>query len=247
MPRATRKTKTNSGSEGSAPSNPSTWWNTSALIPSAAPKDSTTVATSKHRSQQRPEQQTPGSAAPPRSTTGMITLLSWFDARCVSSRIAVPPPAIASAPSNGVYGGSHPVHGVLGCLGVRPHPSSCPRGTPARRRLADRLLRRCPGVDDIAVRTAAAWSALLTTTSGLPAPAGKCAATTFSPTTESGVPVKDSSFDRPFASSVSMPSAAAASRTEVVTQVKPRPYGDAAADPAPHTRLGVVVRAVGRP
>ena len=46
MPRATRNTKTNSGTEVSAPANPNTWLKNSEDMPSAAPNDSTTVTMS---------------------------------------------------------------------------------------------------------------------------------------------------------------------------------------------------------
>ncbi len=83
MPSATRNTKAKSGKPGSDPANPKTYSKSSAEMPSAAPKDSTTVAirisgaTSARSRPMRMSSTTP-------STSGMITLLSRSEAILVS-------------------------------------------------------------------------------------------------------------------------------------------------------------------
>ena len=97
MPSATRNTKTNSGNEVSAPPKPKTWSKTSALTPSAATNDSTTVAISisgatiARSSSARMRNTTT-------RTTGMIRFRSCAAARWTSRLIAVLPPTSASAP-----------------------------------------------------------------------------------------------------------------------------------------------------
>src|SRR5436305_1710369 len=97
MPSATRNTKANSGKPGSAPAKWNTCSNTSALTPSAAPKDSSTVrisstgATSARSSSARTTRMTA-------STIGMIRFRSCRDAWSVSYCTAAWPPTRPSAP-----------------------------------------------------------------------------------------------------------------------------------------------------
>src|SRR5215471_16277793 len=97
MPRATRNTNTNSGNEVSAPPKLNTLSKNSALTPSVAANDSTTVAmsitgaTSARSSRARMTNTTS-------RTIGMIRFRSCADARCTSRLTAVLPPTIALAP-----------------------------------------------------------------------------------------------------------------------------------------------------
>src|SRR5271163_1703267 len=97
MPRATRKTKTNSGNELSALPKRNTWLKNSALTPSAAEYESTTVAISMIGAI------TARSSSPRIRNTrskvmGMITSRSWSAAVAMSRVTAVLPPTIACAP-----------------------------------------------------------------------------------------------------------------------------------------------------
>ena len=97
MPSATRNTNTNSGNEVSAPPKSNTWSKNSALTPSAAANDSTTVAismtgaTSARSSSARMTNTTT-------RTIGMIRFRSCAAARWTSRLTAVLPPTSASAP-----------------------------------------------------------------------------------------------------------------------------------------------------
>ena len=83
MPRATRNTNANSGNPGSDPAKPKTYSKSRAEMPSAAPKESTTVAirisgaTSARSSPMRISSTTT-------RTSGMITQLSRSEAILVS-------------------------------------------------------------------------------------------------------------------------------------------------------------------
>ncbi len=140
MPSATRKTKTNSGKAVSSPAKSKTCRKASALTPSAAAKDSTTVAMSISGAT------TARSSAARMSITttrisGMSSSLSRAEARSASSCTAVPPPTFASAPGIACSSVAHPVHGVLGGLAVGPvgegglqvDPAVLDRGHPGRR------------------------------------------------------------------------------------------------------------------
>ncbi len=118
MPRATRNTKTNSGNEVSAPPKPKTWSNTSALTPSAAANDSTTVAISMIGAISARS-----SSARMRNTTarmtGMITVAvvrgRVLDVQ-VDRRVAADQRVRAG---DRVHGGADPVDGVVRGLAVR--------------------------------------------------------------------------------------------------------------------------------
>ena len=83
MPRATRKTKANSGTAGSAPGKSKTWLNISADTPSAAPKDSTVATTSSSAAISDRSSRISTSSTAIR-TTGMITCRSRAEVSTVS-------------------------------------------------------------------------------------------------------------------------------------------------------------------
>ena len=83
MPRATRKTKANSGNDASAPANPKTYSNNSTEMPIAAPNDSTTVAIRISGAVRARSSMTRISSTTS-STIGMITRLSRVEATLVS-------------------------------------------------------------------------------------------------------------------------------------------------------------------
>ena len=97
MPSATRKMNANSGNAGSAFAKWNTWLKKTALTPSAAANDSTTVAirisgaTSARSTIARTIRITS-------STSGMIRLRSCREASCTSRLTADWPPTSASAP-----------------------------------------------------------------------------------------------------------------------------------------------------
>ena len=103
MPRATRNTNTNNGSEASAPAKPSTCRNTSELMPREAPNDSTTVAI-RISGERIARSSTISTIITTISTSGMISRLSRADACSMSALIA------GRAADQGV-GSLHLVHG----------------------------------------------------------------------------------------------------------------------------------------
>src|SRR4029079_1393438 len=113
MPSATRNTNTNNGNDASAPANPNTYLNSSELMPRAAPKDSTTVAT-RISGAVTARSRTIRTSSTTSSTIGMITRLSRLDAFSTSSRNAVAPPTSASEPGSACTalraGAGHGVH-----------------------------------------------------------------------------------------------------------------------------------------
>ena len=143
MPKATRKTKTNSGSDASAPPNPSTWSNTSALMPSAAPNDSTTVATSSTgASNARSNSARISSTTRQHDRDDHLVVVIGGSLRVQQDRGSAAGQRVRVR--HRVHCGPDPVDGVLGGLGVRRRPSSSLRGRPGRRRPAVRRPRRCP-------------------------------------------------------------------------------------------------------
>src|SRR5918994_1264949 len=90
MPSATRNTKTNSGNDESAPPKPKTYLKISALIPSAAAKDSTTVPISSTGASTE-RSSTMRISSTTTSTIGTIRLRSCLAAFCRSMLIAVAP------------------------------------------------------------------------------------------------------------------------------------------------------------
>lgn len=97
MPRATRKTKTKSGNAVSSPSKPKRCRKASALTPSAAAKDSTTVPISTSGAIRARSSRARITSTTTR-ITGMSSSLSRRAALLASTIVAVPPPTLASAP-----------------------------------------------------------------------------------------------------------------------------------------------------
>src|SRR6266540_3253727 len=216
MPSATRNTNTNSGNEVSAPAQPKTWSNTSALIPSAAPKDSTTVAisTSGATSARSSNARITNTTA---STIGMITFRSRVEARWMSRLIALPPPTLASAPGTACTAArtrSTVAYAAAESAGSVRVPSTYARSPFT----TGSVTSVTPSLPASAARTCAAACALPITTTGDPAPAGKCRASTCSPRTESTTLVNDCALVRPCAFRSVIPRASPPSTSAVTTQ-----------------------------
>ena len=97
MPSATRKTKANSGTAGSAPGKSNSWLKTSADTPSAAPKDSTVANTSSRAAIRDRSNRISTSSTAPRMT-GMISRRSLAEVSTVSIWMAVLPPTRMALP-----------------------------------------------------------------------------------------------------------------------------------------------------
>ena len=165
MPKATRNTNTNRGSDASAPAKPSTCRNTIALMPSAAPKESTTVAI-RISGDRIARSSTISTIITTISTSGMISRLSRAEACSMSALIADAPPTSASAPSTW-------------CTAARTSPTvakaaldvgSDSRGAETRATSPFTIGgdgSPSPSTPCMAERTASPWSALATTITGL--------------------------------------------------------------------------------
>src|SRR5580658_9896545 len=217
MPRATRKTKTNSGNELSALPKRNTWLKNSALTPSAAEYDSTTVAISMIGAI------TARSSSPRIRNTrskimGMITSRSWSAAVAMSRVTAVLPPTIACAPGTACTAvRTSPIVRNAAWLSGGEVSVACSQAWPAL--LTGGVTAVIPGVARSAASSWAACGSLPATITGWPAPAGKFWSMTACPATESGwCPAKASALVRPLAFKPVRPSAITPSTTAMPIQ-----------------------------
>src|ERR1700722_5572618 len=194
MPRATRNTKTNSDTEVSAPAKPNTCAKNSEEMPSAAAKDSTTVAMSMSGATIARSSSPKMMSTTPR-ISGMSKSRSCVAALSTSLLMAVPPPTLASAPgiactvarilSTSVYavglsGGAV----IVACR--KDRPSLVTAGvTDAMPGVAASAFLTCPALDTVEI-----------TSTGSPEPAGKYLASTCWAVIDGGGPREDSATAR---------------------------------------------------
>src|SRR4029079_19749333 len=183
MPSATRNTNTNNGNDASAPANPNTYLNSSELMPRAAPKDSTTVAT-RISGAVTARSRTIRTSSTTSSTIGMITRLSRWDAFSTSSRNAVAPPTSASEPGTACTA----LRACFTAVNEAGEEASLSSGAAMNATpylIAGWLGSPRPGTPDSACATSAALSLLATIMSGADWSDSPCAVSTFCPTIES--------------------------------------------------------------
>src|SRR5215831_4060676 len=118
VPRATRSTKVHRGNDGSAPAKRMTWLNTRALMPRAAPKDSTTVPASGSGAtiaRSTSPTTTSTTASTSGTTRGAVVAGGTLDVKADGAATA----GLGAGPRDRMQGGAQPVHGVEGGLAVR--------------------------------------------------------------------------------------------------------------------------------
>src|SRR6266851_6211117 len=189
MPSATRNTKTNNGIEVSAAAKPNTCLKNSEEIPSAEPKDSTTVAMSTSGATIARSSRPRMMSTTPR-ISGMSRFLSCAAALSTSLLMAVPPPTFASAPWMACT-----VVRILSTSVYAPWLSgddvivACRKALPSL--VAGGVTDAMPGVPASAALTSPALDAVEITSTGSPEPAGKYLASTFCAVIDDGVPRND--------------------------------------------------------
>ena len=231
----------------SRPPKPNTWLKNSALTPSAAANDSTTVAISIERRHHRPQQQAQDEEHHAEDQRDEQVAVMGRGASATSRLIAVPPPTMACAPGMACTAVRTLSDQRVGGLAVRRRRS----WSPCRKDLAvlvtGWVTEAMPCVPASAVLTCRALDAVQITSMGSPEPAGKCLASTFCAAMDGGVPRNDWAVGQRAELSPIMPAAPAASRIAVTIHTVRGRRRDGPADPGPEPAAGRLGRAETRP